>query len=76
MEHECEQQHFTPLVFTSHTGRVFQVDADHIPLLSPNHAKSNSMVSIAELRASSPTPSKAHELGFDGSGSETLQLPR
>ncbi|KAB8299796.1 hypothetical protein EYC80_000048 [Monilinia laxa] len=75
MEHECEQQHFTPLVFTSHTGRVFHVDADDA-LLSPNHARSNSIVSIAQLRAPSPTPSKAHDLGFDGNGSENLQLPR
>ncbi|QSZ36041.1 hypothetical protein DSL72_007165 [Monilinia vaccinii-corymbosi] len=73
MEHECEQQHFTPLVFTSHTGRVFQVHADEIPQLSSKHVRSNSMVSIVELRAST---SKVYDLGLDGNGSETPRLPR
>ncbi|ESZ99332.1 hypothetical protein SBOR_0294 [Sclerotinia borealis F-4128] len=77
MEHECEQQRFTPLVFTSHKGRVFQVDVDENPQLSPKHVRSNSIISIVELRASSPSPPKVHGLGgLDGHGSETPQLPR
>ncbi|KAI9646813.1 hypothetical protein NHQ30_004812 [Ciborinia camelliae] len=79
MEHECEQQHFIPLVFTSHTGRVFQVGIDEIQQLSPKHGKSNSIASIVELRASSPSPSPSNVPGlggFDGHGPETPQLPR
>ncbi|APA08227.1 predicted protein [Sclerotinia sclerotiorum 1980 UF-70] len=77
MEHECEQQHFSPLVFTSHTGRVFQVDIDEILPLSPKHGRSNSIVSIVELRASSPSPPGLPLLGgFDGHGSENPQCPK
>lgn len=78
MEHECEQQHFSPLVFTSHTGRVFQVDIDDIPQLSPKHGRSNSIVSIVELRSGcvSPPPKLPGLGGFDGHGSDTPQLPK
>ncbi|TGO75097.1 hypothetical protein BELL_0234g00030 [Botrytis elliptica] len=76
MEHECEQQHFTPLVFTSHTGKVFQVEIDDIAQLSPKHGRSNSVVSIIELRASSPSPKISALGGFDGHGPDDPQLPK
>lgn len=75
MEHECEQQHFTPLVFTSHTGKVFQVEIDDIAQLSPKHGRSNSVVSIIELRSSSPSPKISALGGFDGHGPDP-QLPK
>ncbi|KAM0316680.1 hypothetical protein ACHAO8_002965 [Botrytis cinerea] len=76
MEHECEQQHFTPLVFTSHTGKVFQMEIDDFAQLSPKHGRSNSVVSIIELRASSPSPKISVLGGFDGHDSETPQPPK
>ena len=76
MEHECEQQHFTPLVFTSHTGKVFQMEIDDFAQLSPKHGRSNSVVSIIELRASSPSPEISVLGGFDGHDSETPQPPK
>ncbi|KAM3080910.1 hypothetical protein ACMFMF_002827 [Clarireedia jacksonii] len=53
MDHECEEQQFSPLIFTSLQGKVFQVDLDEIPQLPPTHQRSGSVKSILELRPSS-----------------------
>ncbi|PQE16757.1 hypothetical protein CJF30_00003464 [Rutstroemia sp. NJR-2017a BBW] len=84
MDHECEKQQYSPLVFTSLQGKVFQVDLDEIPQLSPKHRRTESVKSLLELRSSSSPDAngnvvKVHEEqgldvgigGLDGSGAES-----
>jgi hypothetical protein len=74
MDHECDKQQYSPLVFTSLQGKVFQVDLDEIPQLSPTHRRTGSVNSLRELRSSSSPDAKRNvvkdehglEVGFGG----------
>jgi hypothetical protein len=82
MDHECEKQQYSPLVFTSLQGKVFQVDLDEIPQLSPTHRRTESVKSLLELRSSSSLDANGDGVkdeqglevgigGLDGSGAES-----
>ncbi|PQE22217.1 hypothetical protein CJF32_00004579 [Rutstroemia sp. NJR-2017a WRK4] len=82
MDHECEEQQYSPLVFTSLQGKVFQVDLDEIPQLSPKHRRTESVKSLLELRSSSLPDANGNVVkdeqglevgigGLDGSGAES-----
>ncbi|PQE12091.1 hypothetical protein CJF31_00000257 [Rutstroemia sp. NJR-2017a BVV2] len=82
MDHECEKQQYSPLVFTSLQGKVFQVDLDEIPQLSPTHRRTESVKSLLEVRSSNSPDANGNVVkdehglevgigGLDESGAES-----